>query len=95
LAEAGIAYRHWIDLGTPKAGREAARAGDAAGLSRIYCEQLELPEARAALDELAAAAAERPTCLLCFERDPALCHRRIVAERLGALGFEPVDLSVI
>jgi uncharacterized protein (DUF488 family) len=95
LAEAGIGYRHWIDLGTPKAGRDAARAGDAAGLRRIYCEQLATPGAEAALDELAAAAAERPTCLLCFERDPRFCHRRIVAERLAERGFAAVDLSVV
>jgi uncharacterized protein (DUF488 family) len=28
LQEAGIAYRHLRGLGTPKAGREAARGGD-------------------------------------------------------------------
>ena len=27
LAEVALGYRHFIDLGTPKAGREAARAG--------------------------------------------------------------------
>ena len=53
------------------------------------------PARQAALDELAAAAAERPTCLLCFERDPRFCHRRIVAERLAERGFEAVDLSVV
>lgn len=95
LAEAGIGYRHWIDLGTPKAGREAARAGDAAGLRRVYDEQLARPEAGTALDELAAAAAERSTCLLCFERDPRVSHRRLLAERLAGRGFEAVDLSVV
>jgi uncharacterized protein (DUF488 family) len=25
-----------------------------------------------------------PTCLLCFERDPHFCHRRIVADMLAA-----------
>lgn len=95
LAEAGIAYRHWIDLGTPKAGRDAARAGDVAGLTRIYCEQLATPGAETALEELAAVAAERPTCLLCFERDPRFCHRRIVAERLAGRGFTAVDLFAV
>ena len=37
-------------------------------------------------------AAERPVCLLCFERDPARCHRRVLAERLAPRGFETVDL---
>jgi uncharacterized protein (DUF488 family) len=89
----GLAYRHFIALGTPKAGREAARAGDAATMRRIYCEEvLASPPAHDALEDLAALAAERPVCLLCFERDPALCHRRLLAERLAPRGFSAVDL---
>lgn len=94
LLGGGLDYRHYVHLGTPKAGREAARAGDGETLRRVYAGQLAKPEAEAALGELAALARERPVCLLCFERDPALCHRRIVAERLGAMGFEAVDLGV-
>jgi uncharacterized protein (DUF488 family) len=33
-----------------------------------------------------------PICLLCFERDPALCHRRVLAERLATRGFTVSDL---
>jgi uncharacterized protein (DUF488 family) len=95
LAEADIGYRHFIDLGTPRAGRDAARAGDAARMRKIFCEQLATDGAQAALDELADMAADQPVCLLCFERDPAQCHRRVVAERLGERGFTAVDLFVI
>jgi uncharacterized protein (DUF488 family) len=95
LAEAAIEYRHFIDLGTPKAGREAARAGDAASMRKIFCEQLATPAAMAAFDDLAKLAPERPVCLLCFERDPAQCHRRILAERLEQQGLKAVDLFVI
>jgi uncharacterized protein (DUF488 family) len=95
LAEEGIGYRHFIDLGTPKAGREAARAGDAARMRTIFCEQLATEGAQAAFEELAEFAKEQPVCLLCFERDPAQCHRRIVAERLAKRGFKAVDLMVI
>ena len=94
LGESGIGYRHFVNLGTPKAGREAARAGDAGTLRRIYCEQLETEGAQAALDELASLATERPVCLMCFERDPAFCHRRIIAERLAGRGLRAVDLFV-
>ncbi len=93
LAEAGIGYRHLRSLGTPKAGREAARADDAALMRRIYCaEVLETGTGQAALDELAALAEAGPTCLLCFERDPDRCHRRILSERLAGRGFTVVDL---
>jgi uncharacterized protein (DUF488 family) len=95
LAEAEIGYRHFIDLGTPKAGREAARAGDAKRMHQIFCEQLATESAQAAFEQLAEFANEQPVCLLCFERDPAQCHRRIIAERLAKRGFKAVDLMVI
>ena len=75
LASVGIGYRHFRDLGTPKPGRDAAKKGDRATLERVYAGQLESPEAQAAAEALKAMAAEQPTALLCFERDPAMCHR--------------------
>lgn len=94
LETQGLGYRHYIALGTPKPGREAARAGDAASLRRIYCDEvLASAPALEALEELVALAGEQPVCL-CFERDPALCHRRLLTERLAARGFTAVDLFV-
>ncbi|MCJ2128800.1 DUF488 family protein [Methylobacterium sp. E-045] len=93
LEEAGLAYAHVRELGTPKAGREAARAHDAALMRRIYCEEvLDTADGGLALDALCELAARAPTCLLCFERDPERCHRRVLAERLEATGFRTVDL---
>ena len=93
LEEAGVGYAHLRTLGTPKAGRQAARADDAALMRRIYCaEVLDTADGGTALDELDALARVAPTCLLCFERDPARCHRRVLAERLAARGFEVSDL---
>lgn len=93
LLEAGLGYAHFRGLGTPKSGREAARADDAGLMRRIYCEEvLDTADGGLALDALAELAAERPICLLCFERDPARCHRRVLAERLAPRGFETVDL---
>ena len=93
LLEAGLGYSHFRGLGTPKSGREAARADDAGLMRRIYCEEvLDTADGGLALDALAELAAERPICLLCFERDPARCHRRVLAERLAPRGFETVDL---
>jgi len=92
LEAAGIEYRHFRDLGTPAAGRQAARAGDAAGMRRVFCEQLATEAAQDALGELEQLAANRTTCLLCFCRDPAVCHRRVIAERLDKGGFRATDL---
>ncbi|MCJ2089388.1 DUF488 domain-containing protein [Methylobacterium sp. E-005] len=93
LREAGLGYTHLRSLGTPKSGRQAARAGDAALLRRIYCEEvLDTAAGQTALGELAAMAEAAPLCLLCFERDPSVCHRRILAERLAERGFAIRDL---
>jgi uncharacterized protein (DUF488 family) len=91
-----IDYHHFKQLGTPKEGRQAARAGDADLMRRIYChEVLEAEPARKAFEELEALAESQPVCLLCFERDPALCHRRILAQRLADRGWGIVDLAVL
>ncbi len=93
LAEAGIEYVHLRGLGTPKAGREAARAGRIAEMHAIFEQQLTTPEAEHDLARAAGIVAERPSALLCLEADAAGCHRRIVAERLKArLGIEVRDL---
>jgi len=70
LAEAGIDYVHLKALGTPAEGREAARKGRHADLERIYAGQLELPEAIVAGAEMRELAAEKPSALLCYEREP-------------------------
>ncbi|MGN6500593.1 MAG: DUF488 domain-containing protein [Tsuneonella sp.] len=92
VEEAGIAYRHFKQLGTPAEGREAARRGDHAGLARVYSGQLELPEAMAQMGELKAIAAEKRVALLCYERDAAECHRALLFDALFA-DFERVDLE--
>ena len=91
LAEAGIDYVHFRALGTPPAGREAARKGRHAELERIYAGQLELPEAIVAAAEMSALAAERPSALLCYERDPAGCHRTLLLREVAG-DAEVVDL---
>ena len=91
LGEAGIDYVHLRALGTPAAGREAARKGRQAELERIYAGQLELPEAIAAGAVMLELAAEKPSALLCFEREPAGCHRSILL-RAVAPRAEVIDL---
>ena len=78
LAEAGIDYVHLRALGTPAAGRDAARKGRHDELKRIYAGQLELPEAIAEGAQMLELARDRPSALLCFEREPAACHRTLL-----------------
>jgi len=83
LKEAGIDYVHLKALGTPSDGRSAARAGRQADLERIYAAQLELPEAIVQSEQMLELAAEKPSALLCFERDPAQCHRTLLLDAVA------------
>jgi uncharacterized protein (DUF488 family) len=78
LEEAGIEYVHLKALGTPAEGRSAARAGRHEDLERIYAAQLELPEAIVQGAQMLELAAEKPSALLCFEREPEHCHRSLL-----------------
>jgi uncharacterized protein (DUF488 family) len=91
LQEAGIEYVHLKALGTPSEGRTAARAGRHADMERIYAGQLELPEAMAQSAQMLDLAAEKPSALLCMEREPAHCHRTLLL-RAVAPDAEIVDL---
>lgn len=76
---AGLRYVHLQALGTPKPGREAARAGRADDMARIFADHMRTEAALAALAAARDIVRATPTCLLCFERDPHFCHRSIVA----------------
>lgn len=82
LREAGIDYVGLKALGTPPAGREAARKGDHARLVAIYSGQLDLPEALVQAEQLKEIAAEQATAVLCYERDANACHRSILLDRI-------------
>lgn len=83
LGEVGIDYVHLKALGTPSEGRSAARAGRHEDLMRIYAGQLELPEAMVQAEQMRELAAERPSALLCYERDPAGCHRSLLLDAVA------------
>lgn len=93
LREAKIDYAHLKALGTPPEGREAARKGNYAKLVSIYAGQLELPEAMAQAAQMLDLAGEKLSALLCFERDPATCHRSLLIAAV-APDAEVVDLFV-
>ena len=93
LKDQGVDYLHLRPLGTPKPGREAARAGRIDEMRRIFNAHLEEPEALLALAHATELAKTKRIALLCYEDDPNCCHRQIVAERIRAvLKCEVIDL---
>jgi uncharacterized protein (DUF488 family) len=83
LEEVGIDYVHLKALGTPSEGRTAARAGRHADMARIYAGQLELPEAMMQAAQMLELAREKPSVLLCMEREPAHCHRTLLLDAVA------------
>ena len=93
LAEAGIAYTHLRGVGTPKAGRDAARAGRTDEMRAIYADHMAEPAFQLDYAKLRELAADQPTAILCFCGTAAKCHRRVLSDRLAAEGgFKVVDL---
>jgi uncharacterized protein (DUF488 family) len=92
LRQAGIEYLHLRRLGTPADGRAAARSGRHAEMRRIFLEHLATDEAQEELRTLAdLVGSGRRVCILCFEADPAHCHRTLVANALRELMPLEVD----
>jgi uncharacterized protein (DUF488 family) len=91
LKSVGIEYVHLRGLGTPADGRAAARAGRHAEMQQIFRQHMATIAAREELHALVElVGAERPLCLLCFEADPAHCHRTLVASAVADL--VPVEI---
>lgn len=84
LDAVGIEYVHLKPLGNPKENRERYWSGDVEGGATIYRRHLH-NGSRAALGDLAESLDGDSVCLLCFERDHALCHRDVIVESLCEL----------
>lgn len=84
LQTAGIAYRHLPELGDPKHGREAARSGDMRRFHEIFESVLATSAAKVAIAEICEIAVHQSACLLCYERNPEECHRKLVSDRIEA-----------
>jgi uncharacterized protein (DUF488 family) len=91
VAEAGIAYRHAVELG----GRRSGEPGEerfsciATPAFRSYAARMSRPDWQ---DALAAALADPAPCLMCAETLWWKCHRFLISELLVARGHEVVHL---
>ena len=77
LAQAGIDYRWFPELGNPDRQDPEIRA----------FQQLMAQEAESRLQQLRASVQAQRACLLCAEQDAQRCHRRIITEHLTAYGY--------
>jgi uncharacterized protein (DUF488 family) len=85
VGEVGIEYVHYKQLGDPKEGRDAARAGNLKLFQTIFLDVMKTDAAQEALMEVKELAENHNICLMCYERDQRECHRKIVADQLEAM----------
>jgi len=83
IEDAGMRYFHFQPLGTPPEGRLANRRREWPRFWGIVEERLACPEAELALREAGEIAQAAPSCLLCYEADWRVCHRRRIVEILA------------
>jgi uncharacterized protein (DUF488 family) len=89
LAQAGISYRHAVELGGRRSGEAGEERFACLGLFSGYAARMGLPEWQQALAD---ALAEPEPCLMCAETAWQRCHRRLISELLVARGREVVHL---
>ena len=84
LETAGIGYLHMRSLGCPKPIRDRYRSDqDWGAYTSAFMEYLSMQST--AIDELARLCMEQSSALLCYETDPARCHRTYVARAAAAV----------
>jgi uncharacterized protein (DUF488 family) len=90
LPEMGVRYAWFRDLG----GFKRVKGQDGSELRGLegYRAYMGQPAFRAAAMELLELAGQRRTAIMCAEKDPAKCHRHLLAEYLEELGHEVVHV---
>jgi uncharacterized protein (DUF488 family) len=83
VEEAGMRYVHLATLGTPPEGRLANRQRNWEQFWAIVDDKLAGPEAQFDLQRAGEIAGAAPSCLLCYEADPKICHRSRIADILA------------
>ena len=85
LSASGIAYLHLPGLGNPRDNRPgfwSPGTNESLAAHRAFRERvLDSDEGRDALDQMLEAAEDAVVVVLCFEDDPARCHRTLILER--------------
>jgi uncharacterized protein (DUF488 family) len=95
IEQAGMRYVHLTALGTPPEGRLANRKREWDRFWQIVEAKLASAEAELDLQQAAEIAREGVSCLLCYEADWRMCHRRRIAEILaGRYHFAVRHLTV-
>ncbi len=88
LADAGIGYEYMGALGGLRRARaDSANTGWRNASFRGYADYMQTPDFERGIDELIAAARNKPVAIMCAEAVEWRCHRSLVADALTARGI--------
>ncbi len=93
LDEAGIDYLHARVFGNPRDLRHALKDGAMTFDEFAPLFRSQLSEREGEIAQVAELAETRHVCLVCYEEDPARCHRSLVAESLVAAASRPMAVE--
>jgi uncharacterized protein (DUF488 family) len=89
----GIRYLWISDLGGRRQrARDAPPSAWRVAAFAAYADYMNGPAFRAGFDQLATAAAEAPTAIMCAEVSPYRCHRRLISDWAELHGIEVMHL---
>lgn len=89
LEEVGVTYFHIPQLGMPADLMPKRNLHDNSEILSEYASQLS--EHAKHIEQLRSEAENKRICLLCFEHDPSICHRHVLANRLAEESDFEVD----
>ena len=79
IQSAGLTYIHLQELGSPRPLRlKLENSGDYDAFFSAYRDFLY--EYQESIDDVIEMGSEKKLCLLCFEKNPHYCHRKIIAD---------------
>jgi uncharacterized protein (DUF488 family) len=92
VAEAGVEYRHAVELGGMRTDEPGAERFACLRSFASYAARMGTPTWQAALAEVLTAPSP---CVMCAETPWRRCHRRLISELLVAKGHEVVHLVAL
>jgi uncharacterized protein (DUF488 family) len=94
LADAGITYRHFPDLGGRRSKRDPSspNTGWRVAAFAAYADYMLTGEFALAFNKLITIATESRTAIMCAEALPWQCHRRLIADQFTAQGWRVRDI---
>lgn len=93
LNNAGIKYRHFPQMGAPKAIRKKlSQDRNYKRFFELYEKYITQYSKKETLELIIDLAKGQRTAIMCYEADMAICHRNIIAKNIKDEGFEVISL---